>query len=229
MWKTAKMKAHRSAISLVLGFAVPLAYGQKNTDKQQLEPVGTSVCRVFDDPSAYNNRLVKVRGYVHASFEFSVLSDERCPEHEIWFAFADGSALPQLEATANGSGAAGGRDSKGRQIPPVPMHLVRDANYTELMHYLAASAKGEACADGPPPSLPPDCTTYRVTATFTGRIDGVTNLIHEAHLKRSSGDRIDGKGFGHMGMFDAQIVVQSVESVVAVDEAELRKHVSKPK
>jgi hypothetical protein len=91
------------------------------------------------------------------------------------------------------------------------------------MRYLAMSAKGEACADGPPLALPPDCTTYRVTATFTGRVGGVSKRIHEAHRKRSRGDQIDGNGFGHMGMFDAQIVVQSVENVIAVDESELRK------
>ena len=110
----------------------------------------------------------------------------------------------------------------------MPVHLIRDANYRELMHYLAISAKGEACADGPPPPLPPDCTTYRVIATFTGRVDGVSEQVHEAHRKRSSGDQIDGKGFGHMDRFDAQIVVQSVENVIAVDESEIRKSASKP-
>jgi hypothetical protein len=32
---------------------------------------------------------------------------------------------------------------------------------------------------------------------------------------------VDWKGFGQMGMFDAQIVVQSVENVVAMDESEI--------
>jgi hypothetical protein len=146
----------------------------------------------------------------------------------MWLAFADGSAPPQLEAIVNGTGTAGGRDSKGRQIPPIPVHLIRDANYTQLMHYLTLSAKGKACADGPPLAFPPDCTTYRVAATFTGRVDGVSKQVHEAHRKRSSGDQIDGKGFGHMGMFDAQIVVQSIENVIAVAEFEIPESSSKP-
>lgn len=95
------------------------------------------------------------------------------------------------------------------------------------MHYLALSAKGKACADGPPLAFPPDCTTYRVAATFTGRVDGVSKQVHEAHRKRSSGDQIDGKGFGHMGMFDAQIVVQSIENVIAVAEFEIPESSSK--
>ena len=222
------MKTLRSSILLTLGIAASLANGQKNTKKPQPGPVETTVCNVLGDPSAYNNRLVKVRGYASASSEYSLLVDERCDTDPMWLAFADGSAPPPLEAIVNGTGTAGGRDSKGRQIAPIPVHLIRDANYRQLMHYLALSAKGKACADRPPLAFPPDCTTYRVAATFTGRVDGVSKQVHEAHRKRSSGDQIDGKGFGHMGMFDAQIVVQSIENVIAVAEFENPESSSKP-
>ncbi len=221
------MKTLRSSFLLILGFAVPLAYGQKNTKKLQPGPVETTVCKVLGNPSAYNNRLVKVRGWVSASSEYSLLVDERCDADPMWLAFADGSAPSQLEAILNGTGTAGGKNSKGRQIPPIPVHLIKDANYMQLMHYLALSAKGKACADEPL-AFPPDCTTYRVAATFTGRVDGVSNQIHETHRKRSSADQIDGKGFGHMGMFDAQLVVQSVENVGAVAEFEIPESASKP-
>ena len=223
------MKTLRSSFFLILGFAVPLGYGQKNTKKFQPGPVETTVCKVLGDPSAYNNRLVKVRGWVSEGSEYSLLVDESCDTDPMWLAFADASALPQLEASVNGTGTAGGRDSKGRQIPPIPVHLVRDANYMQLMHYLAISAKGKACAGGPPLAFPPNCITYCVAATFTGRVDGVSNQVHEAQRKRSSADRIDGKGFGHMGMFDAQIVVQSVENVGAVAEFEIPESRSTPK
>jgi len=222
------MKTLHSSFLLILGLAVPLANGQKNTKRPKPGPVETTVCKVLGDPSGYNNRLVTVRGWVSASSEYSLLVDERCDTDPMWLAFADGSAPPQLEAIINGTGTAGDRDSKGRQIPPIPVHLIRDANYMQLMHYLALSAKGKACADGPPLAFPPDCTTYRVAATFTGRVDGVSAQIHEAHRKRSSRDQIDAKGFGHMGMFDAQIVVQSVENVVAVAEFEIPESASKP-
>jgi hypothetical protein len=214
------VKAIHSSILLVFSLAAPLAHGQKTTTKPQHGPVETTVCKIFDDPSAYNNKLVKLRGYVEASSEYSLLLDESCPGNQIWFAFADGSSPPQLEAYVKGNGSAGGRDSKGQPVPPMPLHLIRDANYSDLIHYLEISARGKACADGPPPALPPDCTSFRVTATFTGRVDSVSKRLHQDHLKRSSRDQIDGKGFGHMGMFDAQIVVQSVENVVAVDESD---------
>jgi len=204
----------------LFALAVPLAYGQKPAAKEPAEPVETTVCKIFDDPSAHNNKLVKVRGYVKVSFEYSVLMDEHCPEKQIWFAFGDGSVPPQVLAYVNGRGSA---------PSSLTVTLVKDKEYAELTRYLELSAKGAACADGPPPpeSLP-DCTTYRVTATFTGRVDGVSKELHAAHVRRSPFYHPEGKGFGHMGLFDAQIAVRNVENVVAVDEADLRKVNAKP-
>ena len=142
------MKTLRSSILLTLGIAASLANGQKNTKKPQPGPVETTVCNVLGDPSAYNNRLVKVRGYASASSEYSLLVDERCDTDPMWLAFADGSAPPPLEVIVNGTGTAGGRDSKGRQIAPIPVHLIRDANYGQLMHYLALRQKARLALMG---------------------------------------------------------------------------------
>jgi hypothetical protein len=213
--------------SILLGLAAPLAYGQKSSINPPQKTLEATICKILDNPSAYNNTFVKIRGHVKASSEYSLLVDDRCVTAAIWLAFADSSATPQLTATVNGTGSSG-LDSKGRQVLPTPVHLIKDSNYEKLIHYLAISAKGEACADAPPSSLLPDCTSYSVTATFTGRIDGVSKRTREVHRKRSSRDQIDRMGFGHMGIFDAQIVVHSVENVVAVDESEIRKPESKP-
>jgi hypothetical protein len=225
--KLTVMKALHPIALLLPILVVPLAYGQKAANKAAQTPIEASVCKIGDDPSAYNNKLVKVRGYVSGNFEYSILVDERCPERGIWFAFADGSGPPWLTITTNASGTPGGRDPKGRAKPPIPVRLIRDSNFEELKHYWAISANGEACADGPPPAFPPDCSTYRVTATFIGRVDAVSKKVHAAHQKQSSRDPVDWKGFGQMGLFDAQIVVQSVEKVVAEDESVIRKPPSK--
>jgi hypothetical protein len=222
------MKTSLLILGLLSIALTPLARGQQATGKQPLTPTETTVCRIATEPFAYNNRLVKVRGYVRTNFEYSILLDEAaCPDNGVWFVFADGSSPPELAATVSGRGTPGGRNSKGRVTAPIAVQLVQDSNLEELQHYWGISAKGEACADGPPPPFPPDCTTYRVVATFIGRIDGVSREVHAAHLKRSSQGPVDGKGFGLMGMFDAQIVVQSVEKVVAIDESLIRKASSK--
>ena len=222
------MRPSRLIFGLLAILSIPLARGQQAASKQPQAPIETSVCQIVNEPSTYNNKLVKVRGYVRANFEYSILlGEEKCPDNGIWFVFADGSAPPELVATVTGKGTPGSRNSRGRVTPPIPVRLVKDSNLEELEHYWAISAKGEACAEGPPPAFPPDCTTYRVTATFIGRVDGVPKEVQAAHRKRSSQDPVDGKGFGQMGMFDAQIVIQSVEKVVAVDESVIRNATSK--
>jgi len=195
----------------------PAALAQTAASHKLIE---TTVCKILDDPSRYNNNLAKVRGYVEISSEYSVLLDEHCSDHGIWFALGDRSGPPGLVAMVKGQGTPGGKDSKGRAIAPISVQLIRDSHFQELEHYLELSAKGKSCAEDPPPPSPPNCTVYRVTATFIGRIDGVSKSIHAAHSKRSSS--IEGKGFGHMGMYDAELVVQSVEEVVAVDKSEVQ-------
>jgi|HubBroStandDraft_6_1064221.scaffolds.fasta_scaffold51474_2 hypothetical protein len=95
---------------LVAFLAASFARGQKITSKSQQGPLETSVCKISAEPSAYNNKLVKVRGTVQASSEYSLLADEHCPGKEIWFVFADGSVPPQVEAFIPGNGIAGGSD-----------------------------------------------------------------------------------------------------------------------
>jgi hypothetical protein len=207
----------RLSPSLIFVFfcAVSSANAQQHSAIPSPNPVDTTVCKILANPSAMNNRIVKVRGYLRTSSEYSVLSDQHCPEKEIWFVFADGSAPPQVEAVANGAAPAAASDSKARQSPVVPIHLIKDANYAELMRYLNISTKGQACTDASRSEFPPDCTTYRITATFTGRIDAVSRRTPDPHFNRPNTKASDPNGFGHMGMFEAQIVVQSVADGVA--------------
>ena len=205
-----------SCLSLFIFTKTPISQKPPPQPKNALRQ--TTICEILKGPSVYNNELVQVRGTVRVSFEYSVLADESCPSEGIWFVFGDGSVPPGVTAYVIGSHQTGGRDSKGNAIRPTPVWLVKDSNFQELMKLLNDSARAESCAEGPPPDFPPPCISHRIVATFVGRIDAVSKEVHAAHQKRKSQDVIDGKGFGHMGMFDAQIVVQSVENVVAVAE-----------
>lgn len=211
-----------ASMSFFLVFSLWFAHPQNPTRTAAPKPVETTVCQILEEPSAYNNRLAKVRGYLETNFEYSVLIDEKCSDQGIWFTFADGSAPPGLLTYVRGRGTPGSKDAKGRATPPIPVRLVKNASFEELMHFLDMSAKAESCTDEPPSADLPNCTTYRVTATFTGRVDSVSRKTHGARGKRSLSQTIDGKGFGHMGMFEAELVVQSVENVAAVDKSETR-------
>jgi hypothetical protein len=204
-------------LPLIIFTGTPLP--QKPPVQPQKTPHQTTICEILKEPSVYNNDLVQVRGTLRVSFEYSVLTDESCPGEGIWFVFGDGSVPPGVTAYVIGSNPTGGRDSNGHAIRPTPVRLVKDSNFEELIKLLNDSARAESCAEGPPPDFPPPCISHRIVATFVGRIDTVPKELHAAHKKRRSQDAIDGKGFGHMGMFDAQIVVQSVEKVLAVEES----------
>ncbi|MGH9736414.1 MAG: hypothetical protein ACRD8A_17730 [Candidatus Acidiferrales bacterium] len=49
----------------------------------QEKPIDTTVCAILNDPSAFNNKLVRVHGYVSASFEYSELEADGC-SRSIW-------------------------------------------------------------------------------------------------------------------------------------------------
>jgi hypothetical protein len=189
-----------------------------------IKPIETTVCKILENPAGFNNKLVKVRGFVDVNFEYSVLTSEACRESNgIWFVLADGSAIPGLVVTIHGKAVAGAKDSKGRWTPPIRVALKRDANFEKFESYLAApeAQAGKPCG--------PDCHEYRATATFIGRIDAVSKEIHAAHLKQPRTGRPDFKGFGQMGLFDAEMVVQSVAGVEVEDLAHPGAKISQPK
>jgi hypothetical protein len=122
---------------LVLPMA-PLTYGQKATNKRSLKPVETTVCRILDDPTAYNNKLVKVRGYVSGGFESSVLLDEQCSNDGIWFVFADGSGPPELVISTLGKGTPAAGIPKDEQHRPFPYASLRTQtliNFSTIGHF----------------------------------------------------------------------------------------------
>ena len=212
----ADMNCNLTILVFALLLAIP-TLGQATRSAKPIDPISTTVCDILEDPSAFNNKLVEVRGYVTVSFEYSILRSEACAG-EIWFALADASGPPGLAVTVPGRGAPGEKDSNGHGRQPIPVSLIRDANYEKFERYLSESSKvqsGRPCG--------PDCHLYKVTATFIGRIDGVSKKVHAAHLRRSPLQSSDGKGFGQMGLFDAQLVVASVKGVDAVELTHIGK------
>jgi len=75
---TANMTGIHASIVLIVSLVAQPVYGQKATKNPVREPVQATVCKILSDPSAYNNRIVGVRGYVDASSECSLLVDDRC-------------------------------------------------------------------------------------------------------------------------------------------------------
>jgi len=174
----------------------------------QQKPVETTVCAILEHPSVFNNRMVRIRGYASGNFEYSELSADGCTG-SLWFAYGNGGGPPDLVATVSGRARPGSEDAEGRLILPVPVKLVQDSNFQQFQKLMIARANADERNFKKEDAE--TWTFYRVAATFTGRIDAVSDDVHAFHLKRKATDRADFLGFGQMGLFDAQFIMQTVE------------------
>jgi hypothetical protein len=186
---------------------------RRNPGLRQQKPIETTVCAIAENPSAFNNKLVRIRGHVSGNFEYSMLGGDGCSA-SIWFAYGADDSPPGLVAHVPGGASLGAEDFKGKRILPVPVKLVRNARFNRFERLMEARVKADAKSEKSQPDNP---IFHRVTATFIGRIDGVSPEIHAFHLRRSSTDGADFLGFGQMGLFDAQLVVRSVEDNAVLD------------
>jgi len=181
----------------------------------QQKPIETTVCAILEHPSSFNNKVVTIHGYASGNFEYSMLGADGCTD-ALWFAYESGAGPPGLVATVGGGAIPGSEDAEGKVVLPVPVKLVQDSNFQRFQRLMKARAKADAV------NLEKDAdplTLYRVAATFTGRIDAVSDDVHAFHLKRKNTDRADFLGFGQMGLFDAQFVLQSVANDAVLEKS----------
>ncbi|MFZ0523242.1 MAG: hypothetical protein WAL95_19585 [Candidatus Acidiferrales bacterium] len=174
----------------------------------QQKPIDTTVCAVLDDPAAFNNKMVRIHGYFSGNFEYSDLGADGCSD-SMWFAYGSGEGPPGLAAYVSGGARSGAEDADGKLVLPTPVKLVQDASFRRFERLVKAGAKADAVSQNKNPDA---FVFHRVSATFIGRIDGVSNDVRAFHLKRKPTDRADFLGFGQMGLFDAQFILQSVEN-----------------
>lgn len=182
------------------------------------KPIETTVCAILEHPAAFNNKMVRVHGYVSGNFEYSELGAEGCP-NSIWFAYGNGEGSAGLVAYVNGGARPGAEDAEGRLILPIPVKVVQDLGFRRFERLMRARVKADERSEKENPNK---YVFHRVSATFTGRIDGVTEDVHAFHLKRKATDRADFLGFGQMGLFDAQFILRSVGSDAALETSPLK-------
>jgi hypothetical protein len=181
---------------------------QESQAATRQKPIETTVCTILEHPATFNNRMVRVHGYASGNFEYSELGADGCSD-SLWFVYGNGEGPPNLAAYVMGGARPGSEDAEGRLILPVPVKLVENLSFRRFQRLMRARAKADQRF------LKENPTTFalhRVAATFIGRIDGVSDDVHAFHLKRKETDRADYLGFGQMGLFDAQFVLQSVEN-----------------
>lgn len=181
---------------------------EASASASQQKPIATTVCAIVENPFAFNNKIVQVHGHFSGNFEYSELSGDGCSD-SIWFVYGNGTGPPSLAMYVAGRAQPGAVDSEGKRILPVPVTLVQDSNFRQFETLVRAGARADARPQGTDPSK---FIFHQVTATFVGRIDGVTPDVHAFHLQQKESAKADYLGFGQMGLFDAQFVLESVES-----------------
>jgi hypothetical protein len=146
-----------------------------------------TVCQILADPVSFNGKMVKVRGRVVTGFEFFDIQGQWCGGQSI-----NGITLAYPEEAG--------------LKPAPPFTLRRDAEFEGFQRTLTEKVRKIG-----PLSY---CYRYEVTATITGRLDGVEKA---GIIQDSSGKVIAVQGFGHANRYRARLVIQSVSEVVAKD------------
>ena len=131
----------------------------------QQKPMETTVCAILEDPAAFNNKMVRVYGYVAGNFEYSELGADGCPG-SIWFAYGNGEGPPGLVAHINGGAWPGAEDAEGRLILPIPVKLVIDSSCQRFQKLMKARAEADAKSEEEDPDY---FKFHRVKATFAER------------------------------------------------------------
>jgi hypothetical protein len=150
--------------------------------------------------------LVRIRGHFSGNFEYSTLSGDGCKD-ALWFGYGGGGGPPSLAIYVGGGARPGSEDSQGKLILPVAVNSVRDSKFERFEKQTVAMAKADADYEKEHPN---EFVSHCETATFIGRVDAVSSEVHEFRKKQKTQDHSDGLGFGQMGLFEAQLIVQSV-------------------
>ena len=177
-------------------------------------PIESTVCVILEHPSAFNNKMVRIHGYAYGNFEYSQLGADGCSS-ALWFEYGNGEGPPDLVIAIKGRARPGSEDAEGKLILPIRVKLVQDSNFQRFQELMRARAEADER------SLRKDTdswTFYRVAVTLTGRIDAVPEDVHAFHLKRKDTDGADFLGFGQMGLFDAQFILQSVDNDAVLEK-----------
>lgn len=170
------------------------------------QAVDTTVCDILKNPTAFNGKTVRIKATVTAGFDQFALEDSGCGQlvNAIWLAYPEGTkakagpvAVVELQPAQNFAGAV---ETPAR----TPVTIEKNKDFKQFDSLLAAQFKQDAMCLG--------CAKYKVTATLTGRLDGIA----KTGVQRDSTGKITGwSGFGNVNGYAARLVLQSVAQVTS--------------
>jgi len=161
-------------VEIVVGMKCPCVLAKEKV-------IATTVCDVSKDPSAFDNKFVRLKATLAGNFEMSLIVDpdnEHC--RSLWFTYPGGAPATYTSVSIGGP------------EPPRPsVQLNKDRKFLQFQRYVDAEMypthRGWGCT--------PRCVRYEVTAVMVGLVEFGK----------------PGHQFGHMNAFPAQFVLQSIE------------------
>jgi len=168
--------------------------------------VDATVCDILKNPASFNGKIVRIKATVAASFDRFALEGDGCNQHVsgIWLSYPDGTkgkagpvALVEMQPAQNFAGTI---DATQR----TPVTLDKGKDFKQFDSLLSLQFKENSMCLG--------CTKVKVTATLTGRLDGVAQA---AITRDGSGKIVSWTGFGNMNAYSARLVLQSVVDITA--------------
>ncbi len=164
-----------------------------------------TVCEILKNPQAFNGKIVQVHATVRAGFDEFILLGDDCGQqvNGIWLAYPEGTkgkagaaVVLEFQAAKNFKGKS---DAQAR----TPVQLTKDKEFKKFDGLLSTPYKGGGTCLG--------CVKNEVSATLTGRVDaGATEMRRDG-----AGHVLEVGGFGHLNLYRAQLVLQSVADVTA--------------
>ena len=164
------------------------------------------------NPKSFDGKIVRIKGIVIAGLdEFAIKDTSPCgfQVDAIWLSYPQGTkaksgplAVVEMQPAHNYSGT---------YTAPTRTPVTLDKNNKDFKTFDGLLSqvhnKGAGMCLG--------CARYQVTATLTGRLDGVA----DATIQRDKAGKVTGfGGFGNMNAYPARLVLESVSDVTPKEE-----------
>jgi len=175
------------------------------TGSLSAQAVNTTVCDILAHPKSFDGKIVQIKGTVVADFDEFAIVDTSCrqPINAIWLEYPTGAKAKSGPAEVVELQLAKNSPGTPDAVSHTPVTLdSKSKEFKEFDSDLAAQFKG--------PGRCLACPRSTVTATLTGRIDGVDTPGLE---KNASGIFTAIHGYGNLNRYSARLVLQSVADV----------------
>jgi hypothetical protein len=201
-----------TTITILMALQPAISFGQRADRPPSAtpgRPIDIRLCELVAKPQLLNEETIRVRATVLRGPESTILFDKSCYAR-VYLAWPEEDLRGRMDgsleyAFIHSEGEAKYPARLKWHHPPAPIKLLENDMFKSFFHLLMAEQPER------PGILCVSCPLNSVTATFTGRFEYASMIAIRGRSKQI--ETVDAGGFGHLNMWDSQLVVQSVSDV----------------